>query len=145
MTTLPRHNRATTVPADSPKPKNLAPSPSSPLRIAVVVWPTAPWRECAAVWQRAERSGYTWIAQDKPDALGDGHGAVVRQLRQLEVACASLDREWGSVAKLLLTGNGDAQPLVSLDAFERCAERYRALGFTVAERRTCLQLPRVLS
>ena len=72
----------------------------------------------------------TWIAQDKPGIHGDGHDMICRQLEQLEGACADAERDPRSLGRLLLTGNGDTQPLASIDAFERCAERYAALGFT---------------
>jgi alkanesulfonate monooxygenase SsuD/methylene tetrahydromethanopterin reductase-like flavin-dependent oxidoreductase (luciferase family) len=76
------------------------------------------------------RHGRTWIAQDKPDARGDGYDAVRRQLALLEAECSAIGRDPRTLDKLLLTGNGDAQPLTSVDDFERCAECYRDLGFT---------------
>jgi alkanesulfonate monooxygenase SsuD/methylene tetrahydromethanopterin reductase-like flavin-dependent oxidoreductase (luciferase family) len=76
------------------------------------------------------RCADTWIAQDKPSADADGFTMVQRQLAQLETACAEIGRDPRTIRRLLLAGNGDAQPLESRTAFDECAGRYSTLGFT---------------
>lgn len=72
----------------------------------------------------------TWIAQDKPGPDCDGFTMVQRQITQIEAACAEINRDPRRIRRLLLVGNGDVQPLESIGAFERCVERYAAIGFS---------------
>jgi alkanesulfonate monooxygenase SsuD/methylene tetrahydromethanopterin reductase-like flavin-dependent oxidoreductase (luciferase family) len=74
--------------------------------------------------------GAAWVAQDKPGLHGDGYAMVVHQLALLESACAEIGRDPGNIRRMLLTGNGDTQPLRSLAAFHACADRYEQLGFS---------------
>jgi alkanesulfonate monooxygenase SsuD/methylene tetrahydromethanopterin reductase-like flavin-dependent oxidoreductase (luciferase family) len=75
------------------------------------------------------RHAAAWVAQDKSGPHGDGQAMVVHQLGLLESACAEIGRDPASIRRLLLTGNGDAQPLQSLAAFQACADKYTQLGF----------------
>lgn len=79
--------------------------------------------------QLVARYATTWITQDKPTPDASGHEVVQRQLRLLEEACAQQGRDPREIRRLLLAGNGDAQPVRCVGELERCIDRYAALGF----------------
>jgi hypothetical protein len=92
-------------------------------RLAVAA--TGP-RGLALVARFADR----WIAQDHPIQAETGYESVRLQSERLDAACREHGRDQHTPDRLLLLGNGDEQPLESIDAFDECVERYAELGFT---------------
>jgi alkanesulfonate monooxygenase SsuD/methylene tetrahydromethanopterin reductase-like flavin-dependent oxidoreductase (luciferase family) len=82
----------------------------------------------------AARYGDAWVTEGDPrdpDPTPDSLERAVRaQSRLLVEQCERLDRDPGSVDRILLVSNRAERPLRSLDAFREFAERYAALGMT---------------
>jgi alkanesulfonate monooxygenase SsuD/methylene tetrahydromethanopterin reductase-like flavin-dependent oxidoreductase (luciferase family) len=84
----------------------------------------------------AARHGQAWVTTGDDKLFEDGtpaesDAAIAGQVARLEDACAAIDRDPGTISKVLLTGftpeaNG---PLQSFDRFIDFAGRHRELGF----------------
>jgi alkanesulfonate monooxygenase SsuD/methylene tetrahydromethanopterin reductase-like flavin-dependent oxidoreductase (luciferase family) len=97
---------------------------SMPRRPRLAVAATGP-RGLALVARFAD----LWIAQDHAVQAETGYESVRLQSQRLDAACRERGRD-DTLERLLLLGNGDEQPLESIDTFDECVKRYADLGFT---------------
>jgi alkanesulfonate monooxygenase SsuD/methylene tetrahydromethanopterin reductase-like flavin-dependent oxidoreductase (luciferase family) len=79
------------------------------------------------------RHADAWITIGDPWHDGSEAGierAVREHSRRLEDACTAIDRDPGTIDRILLAGAGDDRPIASAATFEDYAGRYAELGIT---------------
>ena len=81
------------------------------------------------------RHGQAWVTTgprsfDEPLGAADGARAVARQLRLLEAACDALGRDFGSLRRVVLTGQALDQGISSEQKFADVIGSYEQIGVT---------------